>query len=84
MRDNIGSSADAAYIQNVLTTWLSKYVTTVVNPDDLTLRYYPFKAAAVTVTERPGLIGQYKCEISVSPHIQFEGLDAELRLVTRL
>lgn len=84
MRDNIGSSANAPYIQNTLNNWMSKYVTTVVNPDDLTLRYYPFKAAAVQVEERLGMIGWYDCSMSVSPHVQFEGMDVELRLDARL
>jgi type VI secretion system protein ImpC len=84
MRDNIGSSADAPYIQKTLNDWLFKYVTTVVNPDDLTLRFYPFKAASVVVKERPGMIGWYDCAISVLPHIQFEGMDVELRLDARL
>lgn len=84
MRDNIGSSADAPYIQDILNSWMSNYITTVVNPDDLTLRYYPFKAASVEVAERPGMIGWYDCKIAVLPHIQFEGMDVELRLDARL
>lgn len=84
MRDNIGSSADAAYIKDSLTSWIYKYVTTVTNPDDLTLRYYPFKAANVEVVEREGMIGWYDCSVSILPHIQFEGMDVELRLDARL
>ena len=84
MRDNIGSSADAPYIEKNLNEWLFQYVTTVVNPDNLTLRSYPFKAASVVVKERPGMIGWYDCAISVLPHIQFEGMDVELRLDARL
>jgi len=84
MRDNIGSSADAAYIKNTLENWIFQYVTTVVDPDELTLRYYPFKAASVTVNEHPGMIGWYDCSIAVLPHIQFEGMDCELRMDTRL
>ncbi|MCG8472681.1 MAG: type VI secretion system contractile sheath large subunit [Desulfobacterales bacterium] len=84
MRDNIGSSADAPYIKNTLSNWITQFVTTVVNPDDLTLRYYPFKAASVEVVEREGMIGWYDCEMAILPHIQFEGMDAELRLDARL
>lgn len=84
MRDNIGSSADAAYIQQALESWIFQYVTTVVNPDDLTLRYYPFKAATVEVVPREGMIGWYDCKMSILPHIQFEGMDVELRLDARL
>ncbi len=84
MRDNIGSSADAAYIQATLDRWINQYITTIVNPDDLTLQYYPFKAASVEVVERPGQIGWYDCKMGVLPHIQFEGMDVELRLDARL
>ncbi|MES2824667.1 MAG: type VI secretion system contractile sheath large subunit [Pseudomonadota bacterium] len=84
MRDNIGSAADDAYINNVLQTWLSQYVTTVVNPDDLTLRYYPFKAAQVITAPREGMIGWYNSEITILPHIQFEGLDVELKMDVRI
>lgn len=84
MRDNIGSSADDAYIKQALESWIFQYVTTVVNPDDLTLRYYPFKAASVEVTPREGMIGWYDCSLSILPHIQFEGMDVELRLDARL
>jgi type VI secretion system protein ImpC len=84
MRDNIGSSADATYIQTQLQSWITKYVTTVVNPDDLTLRHYPFKSAFVEVAARPGMVGWYDCKMKVLPHIQFEGLDVELRMDTRL
>ncbi len=84
MRDNIGSNADAEYIKDTLSSWIFQYVTTVTNPDDLTLRYYPFKAASVEVVEREGMIGWYDCKISILPHIQFEGMDVELKLDTRL
>lgn len=84
MRDNIGTTADAPYIQESLNSWMSQYITTVVDPDNLTLRYYPFKAASVEVFERPGMIGWYDCSIAVLPHIQFEGMDVELRLDARL
>jgi type VI secretion system protein ImpC len=84
MRDNIGSSADAAYIGDQLNNWIFQYVTTVVDPDDLTLRYYPFKAAQVEVSEQEGMVGWYNCSIAILPHIQFEGMDVELRLDSRL
>ena len=84
MRDNIGSSANAEYIQKTLNNWIFQYVTTVVDPDDLTLRYYPFKAASVDVVEREGMIGWYDCKMAILPHIQFEGMDAELMLDARL
>lgn len=84
VREYIGSTADADYIQKMLSEWLGGYVTTVVNPDDLTLRYYPFKATSVTVEPKPGPFGWYRTVISVLPHVQFEGMDVELRLEASL
>ena len=83
-RDNVGSSADAPYIENVLNRWINDFVTTVTNPDDLTLRRYPFKSAKIKVKEKEGRIGWFDCSISVLPHIQMEGMDVELRLDARL
>jgi len=84
MRDNIGSTADGPYIQKVLKEWIGQYITTVPNPDDLSLRYYPFKAASIGVQPRAGQVGWYDCQIGILPHIQFEGMDVELRLDARL
>lgn len=83
-RDYIGSSADAPYLQNMLQTWLSEYVTTITNPDDLTLTRYPFKAVTVAVEPKVGPLGWYKCTTSILPHVQFEGMDVELRLEAAL
>jgi type VI secretion system protein ImpC len=84
MRDNIGSTADAAYIQTQIDRWIARYVTTLVNPDDLTLRYYPFKAYSLDVAPIEGRVGWYHCNLSVLPHIQFEGLNVDLRVDARL
>jgi type VI secretion system protein ImpC len=59
-------------------------VTTVNNPDDLTLSRYPFKATSVVVQPKPGPFGFYTATISVLPWHQFEGMDVELRLEAAL
>jgi type VI secretion system protein ImpC len=84
MRDNIGSTADAPYVQRQIEAWLAGYVTTVTNPDDFTVRRFPFKAINVQVEARAGEIGWYDCKVAVLPHIQFEGLNVELMLESRL
>lgn len=83
-RDNIGSAADANYIKKILNNWILSYVTAVTNPDNRTLRRYPFKAAQIDVKAKEGRIGFYDCCISVLPHLQMEGMDVELRLDARL
>lgn len=84
MRDNIGSTANAEYISGQIGNWISRFVTTVANPDDLTLIYYPFKAYKLEVMPVDGKIGWYHCNLSILPHIQFEGMDVDLRVDARL
>ena len=84
MRDNIGSTANGEYVKNQIDRWISGYVTAIVNPDDLTLRYYPFKAYSLEIAEIPGKVGWFHCNLSILPHIQFEGMDVDLRVDARL
>ncbi len=84
MRGNIGSTADASYVKSQIDAWISRYVTTVINPDDLTLRYYPFKAYTSTVDKVPGRVGWFDCTLTVQPHLQFEGVDITLKVDARL
>jgi len=83
-RDEIGSETDETIMSNKLNTWISKYVTTVPNPNTLTSTYYPFKAAAVNVSKASGMAGWYNCTIEILPHVKFEGMDVTLKLETRL
>lgn len=84
IRDDVGTTADAQYVQERIQNWLDDYVTEVLNPDDRTLKFYPFKGAKVEVREVEGLVGKYRCSVTIVPHIQFEGIDVELRLESRL
>ena len=84
VRDAVGSTADAGYLQELLKQWLEGYVTTIDSPSDRTLRFYPFKGARVVVEKAEGVVGKFNCLVAVSPHIQFEGIDVELRLESRI
>lgn len=84
MRHQVGNTADESSVHKMLDGWLNGYVTTVTNPDDNTLRRYPFRAAKVEVRRVPGQVGWFDCKAAILPHSQFEGLDIELRLEARL
>ncbi|HMY59083.1 MAG TPA: type VI secretion system contractile sheath large subunit, partial [Pseudomonadota bacterium] len=84
VRDNIGDNSDAKSLKEQLTSWLERYITKAVAPNDATMRRFPFKAAEVLVDPSPGRIGYYNCKVAILPHIQFEGMDIELRLESRL
>lgn len=83
-RDNIGDNSTAESVQTALTNWLDQYTTSSVAPNDLTMRRFPFKKTQIKVTAKPGRLGYYDCTIAILPHIQFEGMDVELQLESRL
>ncbi|AXA34584.1 type VI secretion system contractile sheath large subunit [Francisella adeliensis] len=83
-RDVIGSEMDENNLNDKLSTWLNRYVTDLPNPSTLTRQYYPFKAAAVEVMKSRGMAGFYNCNITVLPHIKFEGMDVVMKIDTRL
>jgi len=84
VRDNIGDNSNEETVSKLLGNWLTQYTTSQVAPNDLTMRRFPFKATKATVVAKPGRIGFYDCTVEILPHIQFEGLDVELRLESRL
>ena len=71
-------------IKRILDQWLMKYCTDLDKPDAATVRAFPFRTAKIEVVPRPGEIGWYDCAVSILPHIQFEGMNVELRLESRL
>ena len=84
VRDKIGSITSPEIIQQQLSDWLNRYVTTVYKPTALEMSKYPFRAAEINVSNIPGKAGWYKCDISILPHLQFEGMDTTLKIETRL
>lgn len=84
IREKIGSIVDKETIFNLLNDWISNYVTTAFQPTPLEMAKYPFRAANIEVNPIPGKAGWYKTQITVLPHIQFEGMDTTLKIDARL
>ncbi|AJI57483.1 hypothetical protein LA02_1036 [Francisella philomiragia] len=84
IRDKIGSVVGAEQIQNILSDWISEFVTTVYQPTPLEMARYPFRNVSIDVKTIPGKPGWYSCKINVIPHIQFEGMDTTMTIDTRL
>jgi len=83
-RDRIGGTDDDASLQAFLSTWINQYVTAIPSPSALTMSFRPFKAATIEVSKIDGMAGWFKSSISVLPHVQFEGIDVELKVDSRL
>lgn len=84
IRDKLGSVTSPEIIKEHIRSWLFQYVTTIFKPTPLDMARFPFRAAEINVDNIPGRAGWYRCNISVLPHIQFEGMDTTLKIDTRL
>ncbi len=83
-RDRIGSFSEAEETARYLREWLIQYVT----PDDsasLEIKARrPLREADVQVVPEPGKPGSYLCTFRLSPHYQFDNINASIQLRTRV
>lgn len=84
IRDKIGSVADATMIKANIEEWLSRYTTSSINPNNLTMAKYPFRKTEISVKPIPGKPGWFSCDIDILPHIQFEGMDTTMKISSKL
>lgn len=85
VRAKIGQFKSPQAMQTYLHNWLIAYVEK--DPDRAApeaLAKKPLSAAEVLVLANPENPGYYTAKISIKPHYQFEGMTAQLSLVTQL
>jgi type VI secretion system protein ImpC len=85
VRDWVGLTEDETGLQKRLNSWLGQYV----NPqpdstDPETNARQPLREASINVTPDPARPGFYKSSFLLRPHYQFEHMDIELSMVSRL
>lgn len=83
-RDRIGSFMERSDCEKWLNNWIANYVTVENNPDEIRKAEYPFAEARIEVTDIPGQPGAYNAVAHLRPWLQFEELNASLRLVTKI
>ncbi|WP_119343368.1 type VI secretion system contractile sheath large subunit [Facilibium subflavum] len=84
IREKIGSVVSKEVIYNIINDWIQRYVTIAFKPTPLEMAKYPFRAAEVVVNPIPGKAGWYKTQVTLLPHIQFEGMDTTLKVDAKL
>lgn len=83
-RDKIGSFLERDECENWLNTWITNYVNGDPNPTAESKARKPLAAAKIEVTAVPGAPGSYNAVAYLRPWLQFEELNASLRLVTQI
>ncbi len=81
-RDKMGSFASPEECEKYLQNWLRQYTASSANLSYELKAKYPLRAAKVEVKKRPGSVGSYLCTIQISPHYQFDRVQAYLELST--
>jgi type VI secretion system protein ImpC len=71
-------------MEKELSDWLKGLVTQMPNPDRKLRARYPLRDAAVKVTEDEGNPGFFSVAMVLKPHMQLEGVNAELTLISKL
>lgn len=83
-RDKIGSFLERQDMENFLKKWIAQYILADPNPSPEMKAQYPLAAAEITVEEIPGKPGAYNAVALLRPWLQFEELNASLRMVASI
>jgi len=83
-REHVGLISDGKKMEKELSTWLKKLVTQMPNPDKKLRARYPLRDASVKVEEDPANPGFFSVSMVLKPHMQLEGVNAELTLISKL
>ncbi len=83
-RENIGTTKEALELEREINGWLKGLITKMPNPEVQLRSMYPLRDGMVRVTEDPSSPGFYRAKLVVQPHLQLEGVNAELTLISKM
>jgi type VI secretion system protein ImpC len=83
-RDKIGGFLEEDECQDWLQRWISQYICLDDKPTDSVKAKYPLKEARIEVKAVPGKPGSYNAIAHLRPWLQFEELNASIRMVAEL
>jgi type VI secretion system protein ImpC len=83
-RQNIGGYKDKSVLQRELQLWINNLVTATPNPSPSIIAQRPLKEAQITVEDIEENPGFFKVQVYVKPHIQLEGMDIGLSIVSQM
>ena len=83
-RDKIGSFMERDDCELWLNRWIANYVNSQPGAGPETRAKFPLREARVEVQEIAGKPGAYRAQVYLRPWLQFEELQASMRLVTQI
>ncbi len=83
-RENVGTVKESQQLENELSVWLKKLVTSMPDPNIDIRSRFPLSGGSVKVSEDPSNPGFFDLHLVLQPHLQLEGVNAELTLISKL
>lgn len=83
-RENVGTVKESRQLEGELREWLEKLVTQMPDPNMDIRSRYPLRGGRVKVAEDAANPGFFDVELILQPHLQLEGINAELTLISKL
>ncbi|MGL4552066.1 MAG: type VI secretion system contractile sheath large subunit, partial [Gemmataceae bacterium] len=83
-RDKIGSFMEREDCERWLNGWINNYVNAQEGSGSEMRARFPLREAKVEVQAIPGKPGAYRAQVYLRPWLQFEELQASMRLVTQI
>lgn len=83
-RENVGTVKESKQIEDELREWLQKLVTRMPDPTLEIRSRYPLRGGMVQVEDDPANPGFFNVTMVIQPHLQLEGINAELTLLSKL
>lgn len=83
MYSEVGSSKSRAQLEEWLNTWIGQYTSSPESGDDVKGQQ-PLAEARIEVYEIAGKPGYYEAKAYLKPHIQLEGVEVSLGVVSQL
>jgi type VI secretion system ImpC/EvpB family protein len=84
VRDRIGSVSSVDELENMLSVFLSRYVTPDAEAPASTKARLPLREAKVELRPKPGEAGAYLCVMHLVPHYELDDMAVRVRLTTEV
>lgn len=83
-RENVGTVKESHQLELELSGWLKKLITSMPDPTMEIRSRFPLRGGTVAVKEDPANPGFFDMHLILQPHLQIEGINAELTLISKL
>ncbi len=83
-RENVGAVKEADELERELETWLKSLITRMPDPSQEQRSQFPLRDGTLQVVEDPASPGFFTVKLAIMPHLQLEGVNAQLTLVSKM